>query len=291
MMIERGRLVSITADSIKNGNLIVPEEVKEIADYVFYRKTNLISISLPTGLAKISDYAFMRCSSLTTITLPAGLTAIGNGAFADCSSLTAIDVPAGLTELGDFVFSGCSSLTTITLPAELTAISNYAFEGCSNLTTITLPPRIKIFSSAFNDCDHLESIIVASDDTAGIEAIKEQLPDALIAKVISRSEHAMWQQYRPVDPIVDAKPSDIPRQTSNASTLLKVLSGFMAALGAAALMLALASWTPAATVVTGIALLAGSYGLFKYANNQPVLSPREDHVCRLGQDPTMNVGS
>ncbi len=60
--------------------------------------------------------------------------------------------------------------------------------------------------------------------------------------------------------------------TSSASICLKVLSGFMAALGAAALVLALTTLsTPAAPVaaVVGVALLAGSYGLFKYADRMP----------------------
>lgn len=66
--------------------------------------------------------------------------------------------------------------------------------------------------------------------------------------------------------------------TSSASIWLKVLSGFMAALGAAALVLALTTLsTPAAPVapvaavaaVVGVALLAGSYGLFKYADRMP----------------------
>jgi hypothetical protein len=67
---------------------------------------------------------------------------------------------------------------------------------------------------------------------------------------------------------------DITHQHSNSSILLQILSGFMAVVGSAALLLALTSLSiPISPIsaVTGVALLAGSYGLFKYANNQPTV--------------------
>jgi hypothetical protein len=328
MKIENGRLLSIDADDIQDGNFIVPEEVTEISSDVFRGYTNLTSITLPAGLTTIGDrafsgcsgltaitlpaglttlgnYAFWGCSGLTTITLPAGLTtisrlafsgcsgltsinlpagltALGNYAFWGCSGLTAINLPAGLTSLGDYAFWNCSGLTTIILPAGLTTLGEGAFEGCNSLTTITLPPEIKIDSTAFNGCDHLEMIIIDSDDPTLIEAIKAQLPPGLKEKVISKSEHSR-QQRRDEDSRDEVSPCDISLQHSNASVLLKVLSGFMSALGATALVMALAvSWTPAvaaASVVAGVALLAGSYGLFKYANNPLAVTVVEEQVA------------
>jgi hypothetical protein len=329
MKIENGRLLSIDADDIQDGNLIVPEEVTEISSDVFRGYTNLISIALPAGLTTIGRSAFLGCSGLTTITLPAGVATIGNYAFSGCSSLTTIALPAGLTTISPFAFSGCSDLTTITLPAGLTTISHSAFSGCSDLTTITLPagltsldyhaffncsdlttiilqagltalgegaffgcsgltttplpPEIKINWTAFDCCDHLEMIVIDSDDPTQIEDIKAQLPPGLKEKVISKSEHSR-QQRRDEDSRDDVSPCDISLQHSNASVLLKVLSGFMSALGATALVLALAvSWTPtvaAASVVAGVALLAGSYGLFKYANN-PLAVPVVEEQAAL----------
>jgi hypothetical protein len=260
MKIENGRLLSIDAYDIQDGNLIVPEGVIETSLFVFRGYTNLTSITLPAGITTLGNYAFWGCSGLTTITLPAGLTTISRRAF-----------------------SGCSSLTTITLPAGLTILDDYAFEGCSSLTTITLPPGIKINSTAFNGCDHLEMIVIDSDDPTQIEAIKAQLPLALKEKVIAKSEHNR-QQRRDEDSRDEVSPCDISLQHSNASVLLKVLSGFMSALGATALVMALAvSWTPAvavASVVAGVALLAGSYGLFKYANN-PLAVPVVEEQAAL----------
>jgi hypothetical protein len=245
--------------------------------------SGLTTITLPAGLASIGYDAFFGCSSLTTIALPAGLTTLGNYAFFGCSSLTTIALPAGLTTLGNYAFYDCSSLASISLPAGLTTLGDGAFAGCSGLTTITLPPGIKINSTAFNGFDHLEMIVIDSDDPTQIEAIKTQLPLALKKKVISKSEHSR-QQRRDEDSRDEVSPCDISLQHSNASVLLKVLSGFMSALGAAALVLALTvSWTPAvatASVVTGVALLAGSYGLFKYANN-PLAVPVVEEQAAL----------
>jgi hypothetical protein len=261
----------------------LPAGLTTIGRSAFLGCSGLTTITLPAGLTSIGGAAFYGCSSLTTIALPAGLTMLGYAAFSGCSGLTAINLPAGITTLGVWGFYGCSSLTAITLPAGLTILDDYAFYGCSGLTTITLPPGIKFNSSAFAGCDHLEMIIIDSDDPMQIEAIKAQLPPGLKDKVIAKSEHSR-QQRRDEDSRDDVSPCDISLQHSNASVLLKVLSGFMAALGATALVLALAfSWTPAvaaASVVTGVSLLAGSYGLFKYANN-PLAVPVVEEQAAL----------
>jgi hypothetical protein len=322
MKIESGRLLSIDVyNDIQDGNLIVPEGVIETSLFVFHGYTNLTSVTLPAGFTTIDYHAFSGCSRLTAINLPADLTSIGDGAFDDCSRLATIALPAGLTSLGYFAFRNCRSLTTMTLPAGLTTLGAYAFVGCSGLTTITLPaglttldegvfavcsglttitlpPGIKINSAAFDGCDHLEMLIIDSDDPMQIEAIKAQLRPGLKDKVIAKSEHSRQpglkekviaksehsrQQRRDEGSRDEVSRCDISLQHSNASVLLKVLSGFMSALGATALVLALTvSWTPAvatASVVTGVALLAGSYGLFKYANNPLAVTVVEEQAA------------
>ena len=47
---------------------IVPEGVETIANYAFYKATNLKEITLPESLGKIEDQAFTYCSALTSLT-------------------------------------------------------------------------------------------------------------------------------------------------------------------------------------------------------------------------------
>jgi len=71
-------------------DLIVPDSVTEIGDYVFYSCTSLTSVTIPDSVTKIGNSAFYDCTSLTSVTIPDSVTKIGNSAFYDCTSLTSI---------------------------------------------------------------------------------------------------------------------------------------------------------------------------------------------------------
>ena len=46
----------------------MPEGVETIANYAFYKATNLKEITLPESLGKIGNQAFRNCSALTSLT-------------------------------------------------------------------------------------------------------------------------------------------------------------------------------------------------------------------------------
>ena len=157
------------------GELVIPEGVETISDYVFYGQTGITSLVIPDSVTSVGNNAFSGCNSiiyaeysndlgvsfdksklqtlvlsgsgvangfrgyteLQKVTLKGSFTSIGNSAFYNCNNLTSIVIPAGVTSIGNRAFSGCSSLASIVIPAGVTSIGEYAFWDCSSLASVT----------------------------------------------------------------------------------------------------------------------------------------------------------
>ena len=111
----------------KGGDIVIPDRVTSIGDYVFWGCTSLTSVTIPEGVTSIGEAAFGYCSGLTSVTIPEGVTSIGHGAFDLCSNLTSITIPESVTNIGDYAFSSCSGLTSITIPESVTSIGRNVF--------------------------------------------------------------------------------------------------------------------------------------------------------------------
>ena len=184
-----------------NGELVtelkIPEGVKEINNYAFYRYINLTSIVIPNSVISIGDWAFCKCSALTSIEIPNSVISIGDCAFDGCEGLTCIEIPNSVTRIGMYAFDGCENLnevhindiaawcniylcgtfanplffaknlyingkkvTELIIPNNVRSINYCAFQGCSGLTNLTIPNSVtSIGSSAFSHCTGLASII------------------------------------------------------------------------------------------------------------------------------------
>ena len=101
-------------------DIVIPDTVTSIADYAFYGRNDIISVTIPAGVSELPDGSyesavFFGCSNLESVTFAEGseLTSIGDYAFYECSSLTSIEIPAGVTSIGSSAFSGCSNLNTV----------------------------------------------------------------------------------------------------------------------------------------------------------------------------------
>jgi uncharacterized repeat protein (TIGR02543 family) len=163
-----------------------------IGDGAFFKKLEITSVTLPSGLTSIGSKAFYNCSNLASVNLPDSLISIGDEAFTGCYSLTftSITLPDGLISIGQAAFTDCRSLVSITLPDDLTAIRQDTFTRCSSLASITLPGNLtSIGNSAFSGCSGLISILIPDNVTSiGVGAFAEcanltsiNLPDGLIS--------------------------------------------------------------------------------------------------------------
>jgi len=181
MNIENGILYSIEAKDIVNGELVIPDGVKVIADnamkeineiksvkfpeslevigkHAFYKCDFLKSIYIPKNVKEILDNAFYNCRSLNEIIFEDGLTNIGDNAFSRCP-IQSLSIPDSVKDIGINAFSGCTVLKKVKLPKSLTKINSHCFENCKSLTTIEIPDNVtEIGNSAFDDCVNLKKV-------------------------------------------------------------------------------------------------------------------------------------
>ena len=108
--------------------LVLPNDITSIYRKTFYKRNDLISITIPDNVISIGNYALAYCSSLTSVTIGNRVTSIGDGAFFYCSNLKSITIPDSVTSIGVSVFKYCSGLTKINFKgtkAEWKNISKY----------------------------------------------------------------------------------------------------------------------------------------------------------------------
>ena len=135
-----------------SGSVTIPEEitynkktlkVTSIGSNVFWKCTQLTSVTIPNSITSIGNYAFNGCSSLTSITIPNSVTRIGNYAFYGCKSLTTVKIPNSVKSIDCGAFGYCSSLKSITIPNGVTSLELGVFQKCHSLTSITIPNSVK----------------------------------------------------------------------------------------------------------------------------------------------------
>ena len=76
------------------------------------------SVKIPTKINKkkvtaIADYAFWQKKSMKSVTIPDTVKKIGEAAFNECTSLKKVVLPEQLTTLKDAVFWYCTNLKTV----------------------------------------------------------------------------------------------------------------------------------------------------------------------------------
>ena len=94
-------------------DLVIPDGVTKINEFVFSGFCYLKSITYPQSLKSIGKYSFRNCSSVSTINIPNQTTIIGLGAFQNCTGLTSLNIGKAMSTVGDLSFDGCTNLTTI----------------------------------------------------------------------------------------------------------------------------------------------------------------------------------
>lgn len=107
--------------------VVLPETVKHIGEYCFYRCKSLKKILIPSSVETIGDYAFAHCE-IESITVPSSVKNIGVGAFADCT-VDFLTIPDSVTSIGRGCFKCASISRTLRLPKYLVSIPDFAFDG------------------------------------------------------------------------------------------------------------------------------------------------------------------
>ncbi|MBQ2248138.1 MAG: leucine-rich repeat protein [Tidjanibacter sp.] len=140
------------------GELVIPEGVKEIKKYAFCNVHAIKNITLPASVTKIADNAFYQCWGLEKITILGNVEKIGVYSFGFCSNLQSVTL-ASVKEIANYAFYYCPELREINLPENLETIGNLAFYKCEKLEEIEIPANVTtIGNKVFDSCATLSRV-------------------------------------------------------------------------------------------------------------------------------------
>lgn len=116
--------------------------------------TGLTQFQLPPGVVTLERYVLGACTSLAAVQLHDQLTVVGYCAFVQCTSLRSIQLPSSLHRIGRMAFCK-SGLESIELPARV-QVDALAFQDCQHLQKVILPPVVRsIEDMVFVNCPRL----------------------------------------------------------------------------------------------------------------------------------------
>lgn len=99
--------------------VVVPGDVRGIANNAFDNCRKLTNAVVEAGVAKIPDYAFNCATTLADVSISGTVEEIGAFAFCNCDSLVEAWVPSNVVTVGDGAFASCTALETVYLPVSL----------------------------------------------------------------------------------------------------------------------------------------------------------------------------
>ena len=107
--------------------------------HLYLNGEEVIDLVIPEGVTNISNYVFQNYSHLTSVTIPDGVTTIGEYAFNGCSGLTSITIGNNVNSIGQWAFGRCEKLKDVYCYAESVPESiNTTFFNETNIEEATL---------------------------------------------------------------------------------------------------------------------------------------------------------
>ncbi|MCM1230933.1 MAG: leucine-rich repeat protein [Ruminococcus flavefaciens] len=135
--------ILIDATTVK-GDVVIPDGVKDISGYAFYKNTDVTSVELPESVESVGISAFEGCEALTKVNIPQNVTEIGDSAFALCENLSGtVTVPASVKTIGDFAFRYCQKMTEVVIENGVTSIGSGAFNETRSLKNVIIPASVE----------------------------------------------------------------------------------------------------------------------------------------------------
>ncbi len=166
-----GEVTAHGASKIKTVTL--PNSVKNIEKYAFYRCEQLEEVTFGTGITEIGQAAFEGCILLDTLTFDGTLSGdlyIRSWAFFGCESLENLALPTGVKEIGADAFNSCVKIVNPTIPNTVATIGERAFYACSSITEYTLSGATTVADTAFASCPLGVTFALSGDSASYIVA-------------------------------------------------------------------------------------------------------------------------
>ena len=142
--------------------VIIPDSVMVMKEGAFRVCTQVVSLTIGSGITEIPDSAFDYYWSLENLEIRGKVTRVGHNAFFSPTNfmpkLERISLPYVET-IGSSAFSGCINLKEVIVGDNLREIGSYAFRDCRSLSSLRLPASLeKVGDSAFYNARSLEDI-------------------------------------------------------------------------------------------------------------------------------------
>jgi hypothetical protein len=153
-------------------DLVIPEGVTDIGDYVFEYCAGLKSIHFPESIKEIGE-SFVECTGLERVEYASVKSLCGiffrgdyyanplryaHNLYIDGKEITDLYIPEGVESVGACAFMW-SNITSVTLSDDVKGVEGAAFANCPKLKSIKFGKGIKFIKAGFRECpefDHVE---------------------------------------------------------------------------------------------------------------------------------------
>lgn len=186
--IEDGRLISFDDENEDVKEIIIPDGVTYIGQYLFREYINLETVIMPDSVVSIGSGAFLESPELKNIRFSKNLRFIGENAFDETKWLyeqqddfviinsniiylylgheKEVVIPENIEYISPYAFSDNKSVESITMSDKVIEIGDNAFAYCSELKKIRLSEKLKIISDElFSNCYSLKEITLPDSVT------------------------------------------------------------------------------------------------------------------------------
>ena len=94
MIIKNGILIEVENKDIpESGIIVIPDNVKAIAQYAFYNATKMEEVIFSEHVCAVGEGAFWKCENLRRVQFSDEVLAIGGAAFDCCTKIEKIILP------------------------------------------------------------------------------------------------------------------------------------------------------------------------------------------------------
>lgn len=142
-----------------SGDLIIPENIKQIERNAFEACNNIENITVKGEITAFAPKTFYDCNSVKQVVLSNTTQKIGDSAFESCDTLKSVKLGSQTKTIEQSAFESCPELVAITNNNTVERIENGAFRNCNKLHDVnTWDKLIYIGEESFKNCQQLESL-------------------------------------------------------------------------------------------------------------------------------------